>query len=151
MVHSLLLTSQYDLPVRGKDLEISVSVTNIGDYTFPGGKIEYFRVNFPDIYTAAAIEVPPISPIHPEHDFIFKHTFLLKDEGFAWIEVKLSSNDGEPVDHYRNRQSKSDESWIHAIYVDNPLLMKIIQQLEEISNQLRGATNDRRKKSKKTK
>lgn len=150
MAHKLEINCRYEgVFVRREEFRLIVSVTNIGDKTFSGGKFTSIRLFFSHLYDCypKVPNLPDIPSLEPMSSFTsIPFLFNPYNEGLATLIIRVEANDGQPVELYVHGQEKKiPGDWLGPVYVSNRENMHIISLLEEVLRLLKGTEEKRRK------
>ena len=134
MPHKLLLT--YDVKgdlVRGEQFTVSLTIKNIGDIVFGGGKIASYRLEVERLVQTVLIDkLPKVPALLPFASTEVTHTFNLSAEGHGWLVAVIQADDGQPVEHYQNPNFSTGGEWRNSIYITRREDAQIISLLQRI-------------------
>jgi len=125
--------------VMGEPYSISISITNLGEESFPGGKIESGRIDYLGVGLAPAYQdltdhfsFEEIGPGRSIKIKLFEQTMPVR-EGDTWIRVKIASRDGQSIEYYQKKDERlKEDEWLNVFQVVNRQLLQIIQLLNKL-------------------
>jgi hypothetical protein len=137
-----------DFAVAGETMVLKVSLTNIGEMSFPGGEFAYVKIEW--AYTALGAPITyywypspvPEIPRGASHSMAFK--VRPPAPGMAWFYAKFKPiRDQQPVEYYIDTSDKPHEEDIYAIYVADYHLVRILQTLTRVTEELSKLAKER--------
>jgi hypothetical protein len=134
--------------VREKESHLVLTVTNIGNEIFTGGKLKSVRLFFTHPYDCGPTVpiLPEIAPIGPMSSWILSPIpFKPYADGPATLIVGVEANDGQPVELYSVRRKRMPRDWLAPLYVLNREHVQIISLLEQVVRLLKPSQGKRRK------
>ncbi len=136
MQHKLLIVTKGPLEiVRRAPFQLSVSVKNLGDVDFGGGKIVRVHIDQPPNLTGTPspeqIIVPPLKPQESSPEILLPE-IVCPMEGFAWFYARIEANDSQPVEHYQSIRFSTGEDWRYPVYISSRESARIIALLERV-------------------
>jgi len=152
MVHKLLIEIDYKLTKkqfgnilkkrefpRGIDIPLTLGATNLGDTTFPGGKLtEISFVYEGEMKSYHQPEEAIISSINPNVKktiYTWNETMYL--DGLVWVHCNIKSNDEQPIEYYQTKKGTAIQGeWKNVFIVVNKENLMIIQLLNEMNKKI---------------
>lgn len=129
------LIGQTDV-IRGEPCSISINIKNIGETSFPGGKINGLRIDYSPVGTAFSAwkEEWTCPLLMPQQELrIMTVPLVPLTDGLAWMRLNITSQDGQPIMCFQqvNEPLQNPNAWISCIYVINRELVQIINLLSK--------------------
>lgn len=128
--------------VRGDSFKLRLFVTNLGTLEFPGIEAAELTIDFrpygvtqsrwrPD----SLLSCPAIAPADKVK--IYEDDSNAIDEGTAWIRLKMTPKDKQPIEYYQILTAPlGTELWENHLYVVDRHTMRIIALLDGLTARL---------------
>jgi hypothetical protein len=128
--------------VRQTPFKVHLSIQNLGELAFPGGKIIQRAIESASLFAQVKsfveepLEVPPIGPgMKIDLD---PWPMMVEFEGPVWITVKMEAKDGQSIEMYQvpGGSPTGTNEWRNLIYVVNRERLYTMMLLRDILKKL---------------
>lgn len=147
MVYKLLISYELNPKevVQGNIYTIKISITNIGEDTFPGGRIKLFQVKYEGFDSPTQSKMPSVLPEISNIEVnetinLIPHRFYALKDGVSWVNINIESNDKEKIEFYQSPKALIEPIWKSPFNISNrenkeiiDLLHKILEKLDSLS------------------
>jgi len=125
-------------PVSMAEFETIIKIKNIGEKTFPGGKLTQYKVEYPDAIQSIPLKLlPEIPPIRRDATYnLPPQNWHPKGGGLSWVVIGLKSNDEDVVELYQSIEGEAYSEWRMPLYITKGEHKEIIEYLQRITKQL---------------
>jgi hypothetical protein len=140
MLYKLLIGFEVipNQPMSDENFNIQLSITNIGDSTFPGGELTYFGVSYggglggvtQSINENALSKVPAIKV--NESIKLNPQAFMGLEDGIATVSIEIVATDKAQVSLFQSSAFEMGKRWTNLFRVRNRDTVKIVESLQKI-------------------
>jgi hypothetical protein len=134
LINKLLITYRLspESPISGRIFSITLTLQNIGDSVFSGGQLTRFSVRFKTNTTHVG-RLPIIPSLQSgESKELEPRDFFALEDGAAWVEVSLKSNDEAEIHLFQTPEYDMGSSWGNILRITNAEYVEIIALLNRI-------------------
>lgn len=128
--------------VRGEPTKLRLTVTNIGDETFPGGTLTEIRVNYEGVQSpfSSFSEELTVKDLAPDERYTIPEElqFVPMADGLTPIFVRVQSMDEQRFDLYQSAdgQPSGNDRWTGVLYTVSRAQTIIIDMLTKLLERL---------------
>ncbi len=120
----------------GVPFPLVVAVENLGSEDFPGGEIStiFLRGAEASLNVASPIAIPVLPPGSTRDVGLMQLSALA--EGLNWLHCSVKSNDGRPVQMFKEGDKEPQPDWYTALRGIDPEKITMLELLQAIADKL---------------
>jgi len=119
--------------IRGEPFTVLLTVKNLADTNFPGGRIKSMKVRFASLETGVTQE-KSIPTLSPGAESTLQYTFTVNENGTGWLVLAIEANDQQPIEYYQTPEFKvPGTEWMYHIYSVDREKLQIVALLARLA------------------